>query len=94
MIRTIVIPETKTVSFTVPKSYIGKELEIIAFAKKEGFEQVETPEMLSPAMKGNPLSKKEFIDWIKQSEEMPGINLKEAKSKWKNKRSQLQKLIS
>lgn len=94
MIRTIVIPDTETVSFTIPKNYIGKELEIIAFAKKEGLQQTAASEMLSPALQGNPLSKKEFTDWIKQAETMPDINLKEAKSKWKNKRSQLQQLTS
>jgi hypothetical protein len=36
MIRTILIPDTQTVSFTVPKEYVGKELEVIAFAKNEG----------------------------------------------------------
>jgi hypothetical protein len=35
MIRTIVIPDTQTVFFEVPKDYIGKELEVIAFTKNE-----------------------------------------------------------
>ena len=40
MIRTIVIPEKNlvNVSFSVPESYIGKEMEVIAFTKKEGLE--------------------------------------------------------
>jgi len=36
MIRTIVTPCTETVFFNVPKEYIGKELEVIAFTKGEG----------------------------------------------------------
>ncbi len=93
MIRTTLTPDTQTATFTVPKNYIGKELEIIAFSKKEGLQQTKTSEILSPALQENPLSNKKFIDWINQAEAMPGINLKEAKSKWKNKRSQLQQLI-
>lgn len=38
MIRTTVIPDTTTItiSFAVPENYIGKEMEVIAFTKKEG----------------------------------------------------------
>ena len=36
MIRTIVTPETQTVTFNVPQYYIGKELEVIAFTTNEG----------------------------------------------------------
>ncbi len=44
MIHTKVTPsdELVNVSFYVPKSYIGKELEIIAFAKNEGIQKTET----------------------------------------------------
>lgn len=38
MIRTIVTPITQTVFFEIPKDYVGKEIEVIAFAKSEGFE--------------------------------------------------------
>jgi len=43
MIRTIVIPQRTTVnvSFSVPESYVGKELEVIAFTEKEGFGEEE-----------------------------------------------------
>ncbi|MBN8719358.1 MAG: hypothetical protein J0H85_07940 [Sediminibacterium magnilacihabitans] len=36
MIRTIVTPHQKTISFTIPNDYIGKEIEVIVFAKSEG----------------------------------------------------------
>lgn len=43
MIRTILIPDTQTVFFEVPKDYIGKEIEVIAFAKQEYMETVVLP---------------------------------------------------
>lgn len=36
MIHTIVIPDKQTISFDIPKKYLGKEIEIIAFVRKEG----------------------------------------------------------
>ena len=39
MIRTIVIPNTRTISFDVPQKYIGKEIQVIAFEKEEGIEK-------------------------------------------------------
>lgn len=38
MIRTVIIPDSDTVSISVPKDYIGKVLEIIAFEKGEGLD--------------------------------------------------------
>jgi hypothetical protein len=35
MIRTIITPNSQTVFFEVPKDYIGKEVEVIAFARNE-----------------------------------------------------------
>jgi hypothetical protein len=35
MIRTIITPSTQTVLLDIPKDYVGKELEVIAFAKEE-----------------------------------------------------------
>ena len=35
MIRTILTPSTQTISFAIPKNYVVKELEIIAFEKNE-----------------------------------------------------------
>lgn len=42
MIRTVVTPNTQTISFDIPKDYIGKQIEVIAFAKDEGMTK-ETP---------------------------------------------------
>lgn len=91
MIHKIIVPKNREVnlSFTIPEDYIGEEMEVIAFLKKDGLQQSE----LSPALKGDPLTNREFISWINQAEMMPTISLEEAKSRWTNKRSQLQELI-
>jgi hypothetical protein len=31
MIRTVIIPDQETISISLPKSYIGKQVEVIAF---------------------------------------------------------------
>jgi len=36
MIHTIVTPLKQTISFNIPAEYVGKEIEVIAFAKGEG----------------------------------------------------------
>jgi len=38
MIQTVIIPDNNIVnlSFTIPDDYIGRELEVIAFARNEG----------------------------------------------------------
>ena len=43
MIRATVIPDNKivTISLSVPENYIGKEMEIIAFTKKEGLSDLQ-----------------------------------------------------
>ncbi len=40
MIRTIVIPQHQSISFNIPKDYVGKQIEVIAFAKEEENRQV------------------------------------------------------
>lgn len=40
MIRTIVKPHNNTLTFSIPDKYVGKELEVIAFAKDEGLNEV------------------------------------------------------
>ena len=35
MIRTIITPNKQTITFDIPKDYIGKQIEVIAFAKDE-----------------------------------------------------------
>lgn len=56
MIHKVIIPDNRTVnlSFTVPENYVGEEMEVIAFIKKEGLQQTELSELLSPSLQGNP----------------------------------------
>jgi hypothetical protein len=46
MIRTLITPQTDTlnISLAIPKNYIGKEMEVIAFTRDEGIKH-------SPAVK-------------------------------------------
>ncbi|HEY2582683.1 MAG TPA: hypothetical protein VGI43_12795 [Mucilaginibacter sp.] len=39
MIRTIVTPDKETISLDIPREYVGREIEVIAFAKEEGFSE-------------------------------------------------------
>lgn len=41
MIRTIITPKTDTlnISLTIPSDYVGKEMEVIAFARDEGMKE-------------------------------------------------------
>lgn len=43
MIRTIITPNNQTISFNIPKDYIGKEIEVIAFPKDEGISKEKPP---------------------------------------------------
>ena len=39
MVRIIITPDNQTISFDIPKDYIGRQIEVIAFAKDEMLEQ-------------------------------------------------------
>ena len=41
MVRTTIIPHSQTVILEIPKEYIGKEVEVIAFAKESNSERDE-----------------------------------------------------
>ncbi len=41
MVRTIVTPNSKTIQFEIPQNYVGKKIEVIAFAIGEGEEEQE-----------------------------------------------------
>ena len=38
MIRTIITPRDQRVIFDIPKDYVGRQIEVIAFAKDEGMQ--------------------------------------------------------
>jgi type 1 glutamine amidotransferase len=39
MIRTVITPNTQTIHFNIPKNYVGKKIEVIAFAIDEAQQQ-------------------------------------------------------
>lgn len=45
MIRTIITPDTKTISIDLPEDYLGKKIEVIAFATDEGLEKTPSKTM-------------------------------------------------
>lgn len=89
MIRKTLVPDSKTVtlSLKVPAKYIGKRIEILAFAKNE----VSAGE-LSSALPGDPMSVKEFKEWVKASESSNSVSLNEAKNRWESQRKKLRQL--
>jgi hypothetical protein len=42
MIRTVITPQQQRISFDIPRDYIGKQIEVIAFAKDEGMQKKQT----------------------------------------------------
>lgn len=75
MVKIKVIPKTQEITIHVPISYIGKEVEIIAFSKSE---LVDSKEI---APNGAKLMKYVGIISSERAEEMQTY-LKEARSEW------------
>lgn len=90
MIHKVIVPESRmvNVSFTVPDSYVGEEMEVLAFIKNE-ISKPDFFEEKSPSLGGNPMSNQQFVDWINDSESAPTISLQEAETQWTKKRKQL-----
>jgi hypothetical protein len=63
-----------------------------ALEEKQVIRIVENADFDSPALPGRVLGLKAFKNWIGTAEDSSTINLKEAKTKWMNKRKQLLKL--
>ncbi len=95
MIHKVIVPKTRLVNLAiaVPEDFIGEEMEVIAFLKKDGLQEFESAGMVSPALPGSPLTNHQFVNWIKQAELMPTISLEDAKSQWTNQREKLLQLI-
>jgi hypothetical protein len=56
------------------------------------FIRIVEPARNSVALPGQPISIKEFKDWIEEAENNNTISLKKVKDKWVTKRKQLQRL--
>lgn len=65
---------------------------IQSLEQKQLIKIVEDTNLDSPALAGAPLSLKAFKNWIHDAESTNTISLKEAKSKWAEKRKQLQQI--
>jgi hypothetical protein len=63
-----------------------------ALEEKHHIRIVDDANLDSPALPGARMSLKAFKEWISKSEDAPTVSLIEAKSKWAEKRKQLQKL--
>jgi len=60
MIRTVIIPKNNILSFNIPDKYIGKKMEIIAFALDEPSEDVIYSSKSSKSFSAIKLSTKGF----------------------------------
>jgi hypothetical protein len=64
-----------------------------ALREKHFIRIVDDADLDSPSLPGGRLSLKAFKNWIVNAENAPVTDLKEAKSKWANRKKQLRKLI-
>ena len=89
MIHKVIVPEHRSINVTldIPQDYIGKEIEIVAFIKNEGFEKTNKPERLSPVLKGPRMTNEEFVDWIREAENSPTMSFDEMKERWAKSRN-------
>ena len=63
-----------------------------ALEEKNYIKIVDDADLDSPALPGTQMDLKAFKEWIAKSEEAPTVSLTEAKSKWAEKKKQLQNL--
>ncbi|MBX3164140.1 MAG: DUF2281 domain-containing protein [Bacteroidetes bacterium] len=65
MIRTVLTPDKQNVSIHLPKNYVGKKIEVIAFAIEETVQQSEKERILTHFASEKTLSK----DWLTPEED-------------------------
>lgn len=65
MIRTVLTPDNQNVSIHLPKNYVGKKIEVIAFAIEETFQQSEKEHILTHFASEKTLGK----DWLTPEED-------------------------
>ncbi|MBA7561328.1 hypothetical protein ES708_02965 [subsurface metagenome] len=54
---------------------------------------VKEADLHSYSLPGEPISKKDFFNWVNYAENNPTVSLKEARQKWAIQKKKLQKLI-
>lgn len=67
MLRTTITPNNPSISFNIPEDYVGREIEVIVFAKEEGLTIQAIPkkvtfEALTIDTKGYQFNRDEAID--------------------------------
>lgn len=70
MIRTVIIPQQQNISITVPKDYIGKQIEVLLYAVDELIEGEKTVKVNNAAKYKGILSKEEgekFNQYLNQA---------------------------
>ena len=79
MIKTIVIPQNNQLQLTIPNSYIGKEIEVLLYAKEELEEEIEKIE--DKPVKINNAARFKGLLTSKEADDFH-IYLKQARSEW------------
>lgn len=80
MIKTIVIPQNNQLQLTIPNSYIGKEIEVLLYAKEELEKEIEKVEDKQPVKTNNAARFKGLLT-SEEADEFH-IYLKQARSEW------------
>lgn len=60
MIRTVVTPKKNTLSFSIPDKYIGKKIEVIAFAVDEASQDIIYPNKSKKSFSAIKLNTKDY----------------------------------
>lgn len=71
MIKTILVPMGKEIKIDIPKEYIGKKIEVIAFAIDEINSNYEEPQLITHLLSEPSLA----LDWLNKEEDEAWKNL-------------------
>jgi len=71
MIRTLVKPDKQSISIKLPKNFIGKQVEVIAFTIEETEKNIEGEKILTHFASEKSLAK----DWLTTEEDIAWQNL-------------------
>jgi hypothetical protein len=72
MVRTLITPDKENISIKIPKSFIGKKVEVIAFTVEETLDDVQIKELTTTHLASEKSLSK---DWLKPEEGIAWKNL-------------------
>ena len=72
MVRTLVTPDNQNISIKIPKSYVGKKVEVIAFTVDEASDDILAKESILTHFASE---KSLSIDWLRPEEDTAWKNL-------------------